>query len=42
MNEPLVFRNYTRTELDRQYNNRAAVPEFLDLYAAWREPGAAC
>ncbi len=40
MNEPLVFRRYTRAELDRQYNNRAAVPEFLDLYAAWRDPAA--
>jgi len=41
MNETLVFRNYTRAELNRQYNNRAAVPEFLDLYAAWRKAGAA-
>lgn len=41
MTEAKVFRDYSRAELDRQYNNRAAVPESPELYAAWRELGAA-
>lgn len=31
-----IFRDYDQVALDAQYNNRAAVPDFADVVAAWQ------
>ncbi len=31
-----IFRDYGQAALDAQYNNRAAVPDFADVVAAWQ------
>lgn len=36
-----VFRNYDQAALDAQYDNRAAVPEQVELYEGWRRDGEA-
>lgn len=41
MSEPKVYMDYTQAELDWQYNNRARVPESVDLMAAYTAKGHA-
>jgi len=41
MNETILYRGYNQTELDAQYNNRAMVPEHIDIHAAFEEDGEA-
>ncbi|WP_282604877.1 alpha/beta hydrolase [Pelagibius sp. Alg239-R121] len=36
-----VFRDHDQAALDRQYNNRAAVPDFADVVAAWQQDSEA-
>lgn len=38
---PSVFGGYDQAALDAQYNNRAAVPGFADIVAAWQKDSAA-
>lgn len=35
MSDPIVYRDYTKAELDAQYNNRARYPEFTEYFASW-------
>ena len=37
MNDALLFRKYGPAGLDAQYNNRAAVPEHVELFEKWVE-----
>ena len=37
MNDALLFRKYGPADLDAQYNNRAAVPEHVELFEEWVE-----
>ncbi len=39
MNETALYQGYSRAELDAQYNNRARVPEHIDIYAAFEAEG---
>ena len=39
MNETILYRSYNQTELDAQYNNRAMVPEHVDIHAAFEDLG---
>ena len=36
-----VYGDYDQAELDRQYNNRARVPEFESIVERWTADGAA-
>lgn len=36
-----LFRDYDQAELDAQYNNRAAVPDFAEVVAAWQRDSEA-
>lgn len=35
MSEPKIFGDYDQDGLDAQYNNRAAVPEYVQMYEDW-------
>ena len=35
MSGELVYRNYSRIELDKQYNNRSRYPEYTDYFTDW-------
>jgi len=35
MNDPVIYRNYTRSELDEQYNNRSRYPEYTAYFSNW-------
>jgi len=35
MNDPVVYRGYTRSELDAQYNNRSRYPEYTEYFSNW-------
>lgn len=37
-----IYKNYTRQELDRQYNARAAVPDFAAVVQDWERRSEAC
>lgn len=39
--ERTIFRDYEQAALDAQYNNRAAVPDFADVVAAWQRDSEA-
>ena len=39
MNDTLLFRGYGPADLDVQYNNRADVPEHVELYEGWTQDG---
>ena len=39
MNDTLLFRGYGPADLDAQYNNRADVPEHVELYEGWTQDG---
>ncbi|MEE9316729.1 MAG: alpha/beta hydrolase [Rhodospirillales bacterium] len=39
MNDAVIYRGYDQAELDAQYNNRARVPEHVDLHAAHQAEG---
>jgi arylformamidase len=41
MNAPAVYRDYTRDELDAQYNNRRRYPQFLSYFESWTKWSAA-
>ena len=41
MTETTLYRGYDQTELDAQYNNRAMVPEHVDIHAAYDADGEA-
>lgn len=36
-----VYRNFNQEELDKQYNVRAGIPEFQDIFKAWENTSAA-
>ena len=36
-----VFKNFSQSELDIQYNNRLRVPEVESLYKSWVSPSEA-
>lgn len=38
----LVYRNFNQAELDQQYNVRAGIPGFQDVFARWASTSAAC
>ena len=35
MKDPVVYRDYTRSELDAQYNNRSRYPEYTEYFSNW-------
>ena len=39
MNDTLLFRDYGPADLDAYYNNRAAVPEHVELYEELAQDG---
>jgi arylformamidase len=41
MNDAAIYRDYDQAELDAQYNNRARVPEHVELHAAYQAEGEA-
>ena len=41
MNETTLYQGYGRAELDAQYNNRARVPEHVEIHAAYQAEGNA-
>lgn len=41
MSDEIVFRDFTRAQLDAEYNNRTRVPEHEQLYAGWAQLSAA-
>lgn len=41
MNDQARFRGYDRAEMDRQYDNRARVPEHVAIHKAWDADGEA-
>jgi len=41
MTDPIVYGGFTQAELDAQYNNRARVPESVDIMAAYKARGDA-
>ncbi|HBO79400.1 MAG TPA: alpha/beta hydrolase, partial [Cupriavidus sp.] len=36
-----VYRNFNQEELDHQYNVRAGIPGFQDIFLAWEKTSAA-
>lgn len=37
--DEIIYRDFNRAQLNREYSARAAVPEHLDIFAQWRERG---
>jgi arylformamidase len=35
-----IYREFTQEELDAQYNVRAGIPNYLDIFARWKSEGA--
>lgn len=36
-----VYRNFNQVELDKQYNVRGGIPDFLDIFSRWSQSSAA-
>lgn len=37
----IIYKQYTQQDLDKQYNNRAAVPDFAQIVAQWQQQSQA-